>query len=142
MGADSLSNQVCSEGAYDRPMIVPSLDCSRATVWPHGLVRAWWSNVKLLSVNSSAATCTARASATSNSTLACGTVRSAGQWGVPKQVGATCVRGQTPKDVQPVDLFAVQVAVIFYGRRQSKGVHVQPSADAGVGVITATLVMS
>jgi len=51
-------------------MIAPSLDCSRATVCPHGSVRESWSSAKPFFFNSSAATWTASASATSNSTLA------------------------------------------------------------------------
>ncbi len=82
-------------------MIALSLDCSRATVCPHGSVRASCSSVKPLSFNSSAATWTVSASATSNSTLACGTGRSTGQSGVPKHARAAWVRGQTPKDLHP-----------------------------------------
>jgi hypothetical protein len=80
------------EGAYERPMIAPSLDCSRATVCPHGSVRASCSSVKPFTFSSSAATWTVSASATSNSTLACGTGRSAGQSEVPKHACAACVR--------------------------------------------------
>jgi hypothetical protein len=82
-------------------MIAPSLDCSRATVCPHGSVRASCKRVKPLSFNSLAATWTVSASATSNSMLAWGTGRSSGHSDVPKQARAAWVSGQTPKDLHP-----------------------------------------
>jgi len=47
-GRTSISYE-CIEGAYESPMIAPSLDRSRATVCPQGSVRASCNNVKPLS---------------------------------------------------------------------------------------------
>ena len=75
-------------------MIAPSGDCSRATVWPHGSSRALCSSSWPACSSSRAAGATAAGSATSNSMLTCGTVRSAGQWSVPKQACAAWESGQ------------------------------------------------
>jgi hypothetical protein len=58
----------------------------------HGSVRASSSSVRPFTFSQSAATWTVSASATSNSTVACGTGRSAGQSEVPKHACAACVR--------------------------------------------------
>ena len=64
------SRHACNAGAYEIPTIAPSTDCSRATVCPHGSVRASWRSAKPSRRNSSAPAWTASASSTSNSILA------------------------------------------------------------------------
>src|SRR6478609_4284783 len=114
------------------PMIAPSMDCRRATVCPQGSVCASCSSVKPFSFNSSAPTWTASASPTSNSMLACGTGRSAGQSGVPKQACAACVSGQTPKLLLPSMSSTVQIVIFRPHQWEPKPIHVEPSADARV----------
>src|SRR3954451_8215224 len=99
--AASIASQSWSEGAYDTPTISPSLDRSRDTVWPQGSWRAGCSSSKPARSSSSPAAVTASASSTSNSTLACGTVSSAGHDGVPKHASAAWDSGQTPKCLLP-----------------------------------------
>ena len=65
-------DQSWSHGAYETPTINPSLDRSRATVWPHGSWRAGCRSSKPARLSSSQPAATASASSTSNSTLACG----------------------------------------------------------------------
>jgi hypothetical protein len=91
----------CSDGAYEIPMIAPSGDWRRATVWPHGSSRAGCSSSCPPCCSSRAAASTAAASLTSNSMLTCGTGRSVGQRAVPKHASAACESGQTPKCLQP-----------------------------------------
>jgi hypothetical protein len=113
------------------PMIAPSLDCSRATVCPHGSVRASWSSVKPVSFNSSAAAWTV-------------SVRDLELddrlWHRPLHWPArraqarlrSLSQGPDPEGLATVDVFTVQVAVTFCGERQAERVHVQPTADARV----------
>lgn len=113
-------------------MIAPSMDCSRATVCPHGSVCAWCSSVKPFSFNSSAATWTVSASATSNSTLAWHRPLN---WPVRRAKARLRSLSQGPdaEGLATVDVFTVQVAVGFRGQWQAKRVHVQPSADGRLG---------
>ena len=93
-------------------MMAPSLDCSRATVCPHGSVRASCSSVKPLSFNSSAATWTVSAfelDARLRHGPLCWPVRRA-----EARLGSLSQRPD-PEGLATVDVFAVQVAVTFRG---------------------------
>jgi hypothetical protein len=50
-GAVAQAHDGCIEGAYERPMIAPSLECSRAMVCPHGSVRESCSSLRPFSVD-------------------------------------------------------------------------------------------
>ena len=75
------------------PTIRPSAEMTLAMVWPQGSVRLGCSGSKPFSASSAAPASTAAASATSNSMLAGGTVRSAGQSSVPKHACAVSASG-------------------------------------------------
>ena len=113
-------------------MIAPSLDCSRATVCPHGSVRASWSSVKPFSFNSSAATWTVVS--VRDLELDARLRHRPLHWPVRRAEARLRSLSQRPdpEGLATVDVFTVQVAVTFCGQRQAKRVHVQPSADARV----------
>jgi hypothetical protein len=79
----------------------PSVVSTRATVCPHGSVRAECTSSKPARRSSSPAAATSSSFATSNSMDAWGTTRSAGHCGVPKQACAASESGHTPKCLLP-----------------------------------------